>query len=176
MSKASAREKRERPKPGASLRTAPLWKTPLPALLLILSIETLCVTWLALANAFGRPALSDIGRFILLLVIAMVYAEGASRVELLRRYIADVTFANASSLWCFAAALTLPIGLAGAFAAVLYAHNVAGVIRSQTGRAFPVVYVAATEIVATMVAAELVTRYDVGQDNLARGLVGAARR
>jgi diguanylate cyclase (GGDEF)-like protein len=174
MSKASAREKRERPKPGASLRTAPLWKTPLPALLLILSIETLCVTWLALANAFGRPALSDIGRFILLLVIAMVYAEGASRVELLRRYIADVTFANASSLWCFAAALTLPIGLAGAFAAVLYAHNVAGVIRSQTGRAFQVVYVAATEIVATMVAAELVTRYDVGQDNLARGLVGAA--
>jgi diguanylate cyclase (GGDEF)-like protein len=165
---------RKSAKPGASLRTGPLWKTPLPALALILSIETLCVTLLVVANVFSRPDLSDIGRFILLLVIAMAYAEGASRVELLRRYIADVTFANASSLWCFAAALTLPIGLAGAFAAVLYGHNLAGVIRSQTGRAFQVVYVASTEVLATMVAAALVTHYGAGQTHLAQGFVGAA--
>jgi diguanylate cyclase (GGDEF)-like protein len=176
MSEASARRDgagRRRPKFRTSLKNAPLWKTPLPALILILSIDTLCVTWLALANAFGRPALSDIGRFILLLTIALAYSEGARRVEVLRRYIADVTFANASSLWCFAAALTLPIGLAGTFAAVLYSYSVIGVVRGQGGRPFQAIYVASTEIIATMVAAQVVTHYHAGQSHLAHGLVGA---
>jgi diguanylate cyclase (GGDEF)-like protein len=173
MSTASTRAGSGRPKRAGLVGNSALLKTPLPALLLILSVEAACVTWLGLANVFARPTVSDLGRFILLLVIALAYAEGARRVELLRRYIADVTFANASSLWCFAAALTLPVGLAGAFAAALHVHNAVGVLRNGGSRAFQVVYVAATEIAATMVAAQVVAHYGAGQTNVGSGLVGA---
>jgi diguanylate cyclase (GGDEF)-like protein len=172
MSTPSARADGRR-KRGGLVRNFALLKTPLPALMLILSVEAACVTWLGLANASIRPAMPDIGRFILLLLIALAYAEGARRVEMLRRYIADVTFANASSLWCFAAALTLPVGLAGAFAAALHLHNAVGVIRSGGTRAFQVIYVAATEIAATMIAAQLIAHYGAGQSNVGSGLVGA---
>lgn len=174
MSSASTRPGLGRPKRTGLVGNFALWKTPLPALVLILSVEAACVTWLGLANILARPALSDIGRFLLLLVIAVAYAEGAGRVELLRRYLADVTFANASSLWCFAAALTLPVGLAGAFALALHLYNAVGVIRSGASRTFQVIYVAATEIAATMVAAQLVAHYAAGQGNVGRGFVGAA--
>ena len=125
-----------RPKFAARVRESALWKTPRSAFALIVSIETLCVTWLCVANLSGLPSVSGLGRFILLFFVALVYAVGANKIELLRRYVAEVTFASVASLWCMAAALILPVGLAGAFAALLYGHALIRIIRTKSGRPF----------------------------------------
>jgi diguanylate cyclase (GGDEF)-like protein len=137
------------------------------------SIETLCVTWLCVANLSGLPSVSGLGRFILLFFVALVYAIGANKIELLRRYVAEVTFAGVASLWCMAAALILPVGLAGAFAALLYGHALFRIIRTKSGRLFQQIYVAATDVLATMAAASVVAYFGAGEGHMSSGLLGA---
>lgn len=138
------------------IRHAAIWTTPRSALAVIVSVEMLCVTWLCLANAFGAYRPSDMGRFVLLFAIAAVYAESGDRIERLRRYVGYVEnslFVNASSLWCLAAALALPVGLAGTFAALLYAHNLLRARRHRATQPYRMIYTGATEVLAAMVAA-----------------------
>jgi diguanylate cyclase (GGDEF)-like protein len=162
-----------RPKLAARVRKTALWKTPRSALVLIVSIETLCVTWLCLANLSGLPSVSGLGRFILLFFVALVYAVGASKIELLRRYVAEVTFTSVASLWCMAAALILPVGLAGAFATLLYGQSFIRTMRTKSGRPFQFIYVASTDVLATMAAASVVAYFGAGEGHMSGGVVGA---
>jgi diguanylate cyclase (GGDEF)-like protein len=141
---------------------------------LIVSVEALCVTLLVFANISERPNLSDIGRFVLLGVIATAYAEGGDRIERLRRYVANTTFINASSLWCLAAALVLPIGLAGAFTALLYAHTLVRAHRHQSARPFQMIYTGATEVAATMAASAIVGAFAADRAALGGNLILAS--
>jgi diguanylate cyclase (GGDEF)-like protein len=164
---------RRRPKLAARMREAALWKTPRSAVLLILSIETLCVTWLVISNALERPGLADFGRFALLFFVAILYTEGANRIELLRRYVAQVTFAGVTSLWTMCAALVLPVGLAGAFAVVLFAYTVGRLIKTRSGTPFRAIYVAASDVTATMAAATVVAYFHAGEGAFANGPIAA---
>lgn len=168
-SSAAGRRDRDGPKRRARLqvrarvRAAPLWKTPRSALVFILSVEALAVTWLFFESAFETVDSSAFGRFCLLILIAIAYAEGGERVEVLRRYVGYVensTISNASGLWCFAAALVLPVGLAGAFVAALYAHVVYRSVRKSTAQPYRMVYTATTEILAAMSASWVASHFD----------------
>lgn len=157
----------------ASTIRASTLKTLQSAAPLIVAAEALCVTWLVIANVVARPTSSDMGRLLLLMIIAGLYAEGGSRIERLRRYVAETTFSNGSSLWCFAAALILPVGLAGAFAAALYGHDLWTGLRERSIRPLKLVYTGSTEILATMSAAAVLANFHTAQGHLARGLLGA---
>jgi diguanylate cyclase (GGDEF)-like protein len=173
MSEAPTRSMRRRgPKLAVRVREAALWKTPRSAVALILSIETLCVTWLFVANIVAPPTVSGLARFVLLFFVALVYAEGANKIELLRRYVAEVTFTSVASLWCMAAAIILPVGLAGAFAALLHSHSLVRIIRSKSGRPFQAFYVASTDIMATMAAGSVLAYFGVGNGHIS-GSLGA---
>jgi diguanylate cyclase (GGDEF)-like protein len=146
-----------------------MWKTPRSALLLILSAELACVTWLITANVYGPPGMSDLGRVLLVFLVAAVYSEGGDRIERLRRYVGYVentTFINASSLWCFAAALVLPPQLAGVVAVGIYAHALFRAKRHHAARQFRMIYTGTTEVLATMTAA-LVFQAVAGDGGLA---------
>ena len=157
----------------AGVRDLALWKTPRSALVLILSTETLAVTWLFIANMNERPGLADFGRFALLLFVALVYTEGANRIELLRRFVAQVTFANVTNLWTMTAALVLPIGLAGTLATVLGGYNVVRLVRSRSGTPFRATYVATSDVLATLSVASLLAFTHAGHADFANGPVAA---
>jgi diguanylate cyclase (GGDEF)-like protein len=154
-----------------------MWKTPRSPLAFILSVEALCVTWLVLANASGPPALADIGRFFLLFAVAAVYAEGGDRVERLRRfvgYVENSTIVTASSLWCCAAALILPVGAAGVFVVCLHAHTLIRANRTRSNQPYRVIYVGATEVLAAMAASAVIGHFVADRAQLGSSLASLA--
>jgi diguanylate cyclase (GGDEF)-like protein len=132
-------------------------------LVIILALEALSVTWLSLANAYESVSLSDLRGFGILLGVSFVYIEAGARIERLRRfvdYVQNSTFANAASLWCFASALVLPIGLAGAFTAVIYTWIVIRSVRARAATPHRLIYTATTEVLAAMCAAAVISAFD----------------
>jgi diguanylate cyclase (GGDEF)-like protein len=163
-----------RRRPVRWLREFALWKTPRSPLVTILSVEIACVTSLVFANVYGSASSSDLQRFVLLFCVAAAYAEGGDRIERFRRFIGsgDIpTFANAASLWCFAGALTLPVGLAGAFAALIYAHTLIRSHRHRSAQPYRLVYTGVTEICAAMTAALVLAAIQGGQSGLGQSLL-----
>ena len=162
-----------RRKPSRWLRELALWKTPRSPLVIILSVEIACVTSLVLANVFGEVNSSDLQRFALLFCVAAAYAEGGDRIERFRRFIGsgDIpTFANAASLWCFAGALTLPVGLAGLFAALIYAHTLIRAQRHRSAQPYRMIYTGTTEVSAAMCATLVFAAVQGGYDGLGQSL------
>lgn len=157
----------------AKVRAAPLWKTPRSALLLILAVEALAVTWLIVASSHEHFGMTSFGRFALLFFVALVYTEGANRLELLRRYIARVTFSGIANLWTMSAALVLPVGQAGEFSALLSLVIIASAIRARTGPLFRTVFVRATDLIATMAAAAVLAAFGEGEGGFSRGALAA---
>jgi diguanylate cyclase (GGDEF)-like protein len=150
-----------RPKTGARIRSAAIWKTPRSSLVLILSVEALCVTWLALANAYGTPDMSDVGRFILLSALALVYAEANGRIERVRRFMGGAgnsILAGASSLWCFTAVLILPAGLAGGIAVIIYIEALLRNHRHRLVVPHRLVYSGAADLAAVLAAASVLSQ------------------
>lgn len=153
----------------AKVRAAPLWKTPRSALVLILAVETLAVTWLVLENGRLPFEMPSLGRFALLFFVAFLYTEGANRLELLRRYVSQVSFAGVSSLWTMSAALVLPVGLAGDFVALLSVLMVVSALRTHSASLFRTIFVRATDVVATMTAATILEQFDAGTGRFSAG-------
>lgn len=139
-----------------------LWKTPRLPLVMILTVEALSVVWLGLANRYESVSTSDLQRFGILLGISLVYIEAGTRIERLRRFVdyaQNSTFINAASLWCFAAALVLPVGLAGAFTAITYTWIVVRAVRARAATPHRLIYTATTEVLAAMCAASVIAAF-----------------
>ena len=149
-------------KVAGEVRSAAIWKTPRSFLVFILSVETLCVTWLVVANLLVPAGFGDVGRFALLLGINIAYAEGNARIERLSRFLGSAggrAVAGSASLWCVTAALVLPVGLAGAFTLALYAQLIVRALGSKSSQPYRIVFTAATEIAATMAACTLIAQF-----------------
>ncbi|HEY2300112.1 MAG TPA: GGDEF domain-containing protein [Jatrophihabitans sp.] len=103
-----------------------------------------------------------------------MYAEGGDRVERFRRFIGSAdnpTFGNAASLWCFAGALTLPVGLAGVFAALIYAHTLLRAHRHQSAQPYRMIYTGSTEVAAAMAASLVLSTIQGSGDGLGGSLL-----
>src|SRR6478609_8095079 len=145
------------------VRDFAMWKTPRSTLAFILSVEAVCVTWLIVGNVFQAPDSSDLRHFALLFVIATLYAEGADRIERLRRfagYVDNSAFVEGSGQWALAAALVLPPGLAGAFVALMYGHTLLRSHRHKSAVPHRITYTGATVLLGVMAASYVVGSFD----------------
>jgi diguanylate cyclase (GGDEF)-like protein len=157
------------------LRGWTLWTTPRVALTLIVSVELAAVICLTITSALTRPTTADMWRFVLLLGIATAYAELGDRVDRMRRYLSasNGTGGNPASLWCLAAAFTLPIGLAGGFAALVYVHALLRAHRHQAAHPHRLTYTGATEVLATFGAAGVISALDPHRSLFGDGTLAA---
>lgn len=153
------------------IRRWALWRTPPAALALIFAVELVAAAALSGALMAGSAGSADLTRFALLFALSAVYAEGADRIDRLRRYLAASaqTSNSVAGLWCFAAALVLPVGLAGCFAVLLYMHTLLRAARHQSALPFRLVYTGATEVLATVAAGGVVLALDPGRHLVADG-------
>ncbi len=133
-----------------------LWRTPARPLTLILSVEALCLTVLALLATQIRLESADLGHFALLFAIAVLYASLGDRFDRIRRFLLTDKMGNAATLWCFAAALVLPVALAGIFTAAVYGHALLRAAPHKAARVHRLVYTASTEVLATIAAAGVI--------------------
>lgn len=146
----------------AWVRDAGLWQNSGGTLALILSVEALTVGWLLAASASQSLTWSDGLRFAILLAMAAVYAECGGRIERLRSFVCSdgAVFSTATSLWCFAASLTLPVGLAGCFAVAVYGHAMVHLVRNDSVTPFRFVYTTATGVLGTLASATIVQYFN----------------
>ena len=151
-----------------------LWQTPGRPLGFILCIELLAVIVLAASNAVDHATGVEVARFVGLTALAALYSEATDRIERFRRYLAASvgTAGNASSLWCFTAALVLEPGFAAAFTALLYAHTLVRAHRHQAGHPYRLIYTGSTEVLATFGAAIVITHVDPSGHLSGSGAVG----
>jgi diguanylate cyclase (GGDEF)-like protein len=98
------------------------WTLPRAARWYVTAVEAAAVA-VVVAEAFHGPVtLPQLRIFGILVVLGIVEAESARRVERIRRRLADAPHINMTSVWTFAAVLTLPAALAALVAVLLYTH------------------------------------------------------
>jgi diguanylate cyclase (GGDEF)-like protein len=159
----------------ARARDWSLWSTPKVALALIVAVDVAAVIGLTITATQTSPTTADIWRSVLLFVLAATYAEVGDRVDRLRRYLSasNGTGGNPASLWCLAAACTLPVGMAGGFAVLVYAHALLRAHRHRGAYPHRLAYTGATEVLATLAAAALIDRFDANRSLFGDGTVAA---
>lgn len=153
----------------AHIRDAALWKTPRSPRAFILSVETLCVTWLVVANFVTVADSADLWRFVLLFCLAALYGEGGDRIERLRKfagYTENGVEVEGSTHWCVAAALVLPPGLAGGFVVLVYLHALVRGRRHASQVPHRLIYTGATGVVAAMTASTMLDQFGVARTSL----------
>jgi diguanylate cyclase (GGDEF)-like protein len=157
------------------VRGWPLWRTPPRPLAIILAVEVLAFAGVIGALYAERVASADLVRFGVLVALAAVYGEGADRVDRLRLYLSGPAGLSSAAmgLWSFAAALVLPIGLAGTFAVLVHAHTLWRVVRQRSGQPFRLIYTAATEVLAVLAASGVVMALVPGRAVMSGGWLGA---
>jgi len=99
---------------------------------------------------------TDLIRVAVLVVLAIGYAESATRIDRLKRYLGSgKAFSNQTSVWTFAAVLILPTGWAAVLVALLYAHALLQRRRDKSGHPYRVVFTAATVMLSVLAAGTL---------------------
>src|SRR6185437_17091723 len=89
-----------------------LWSTPRALRAYVLVIEAVVLLSAATLLAMNpTPTGSDLGRFALLLLLAMGFEEISSRIAQLRAKLAIHRHVDMTSVWTFAAAVALPAAL-----------------------------------------------------------------
>ncbi len=97
------------------------------------------------------PTAGDWLRFGVLLVIGVAQAELSRRTERMRRYLASTVHVNMTSVWIFAGAVDLPVGLAVTLTVLLFVHLWERIWRQLASRpAHRVVYTATTVVLSVL--------------------------
>jgi diguanylate cyclase (GGDEF)-like protein len=135
-----------------------LWRLAPSARLALITADVLAVVLtvvgLVAVTPPDAPAWMRAG---LLLAVAIGYALITTRVELIRTYQAanGDSFANVTSVWVIAAALTLSPGYAALVNMLIVAYTVAWQIRTKSSKPHRVIFVGAAGVLATLAAATL---------------------
>jgi diguanylate cyclase (GGDEF)-like protein len=100
----------------------------------------------------GRPSTGgDWLRFGVLLTVGVAQAELSRRTERMRRFLASTVHVNMTSVWIFAGAVDLPLGLAITLTVVLFAHLWERIWRQLASRpAHRVIYTATTVVLSVL--------------------------
>ncbi len=93
----------------------------------------------------------DLGRFALLAVLGLGYAEASDRVERFKRYLGkDGIWSNHTSVWAFAGVLVLPGAYAAMLVLLIYAQQLLLGHRHQSVHPHRVVFITSTMVLATL--------------------------
>jgi len=142
--------------PALSVRRWSLWSIPGPARCFMLLVEAVAVALTVFLLWTQSVSHTDLIRVAVLVVLAIGYAESATRIDRLKRYLGSgKAFSNQTSVWTFAAVLILPTGWAALLAALLYAHALLQRRRDKSGHPYRVVFTAATVMLSVLAAGTL---------------------
>lgn len=136
-------------------RSFPTWKIreiPAAARTLIAAVELGCLVAFALAVHALHSRPEYLVRWAVLAVLSVVYAEIASRMDRMRRYLSAGAHISMTSVWAFAAVLTLPAAYAGSLVALLFGYSNWRRRRQRSIFAHRAIYTAATGILAALAA------------------------
>lgn len=99
-----------------------LWRQPRRLVAYFLGAESLAVgltAWFALSDNITARHWAA---FAILTAMALLQTELSHTIEKARRLIANAPHVNMTTVWCYAAVVTLPPVLAGALVVIVYAH------------------------------------------------------
>jgi diguanylate cyclase (GGDEF)-like protein len=134
-----------------------LWKVPGPALKIILAVEIVALVWLVLAVVRADVTERVLGRTALLCLLAVVFAVTSHSVDRFRRFLgSDRSWVDATSVWAFAAVLSLPAGFAALVVLPGLLHLLLRTRRQESAHPHRIVFTAATMVLATLVASSVV--------------------
>ena len=140
--------------PVGRVRRWSLWSLPRLALSYILIVELVTVCLMTAALRDTRLSLLDLGRFAVLGGVAVLYAEGANRLEQSKRYLGhERIWSNHTSVWAFAGVLVLPGAYAAVLVVLVYAQHLLHGYRYHSVRPYRTVFTTATMVLATLAAA-----------------------
>jgi diguanylate cyclase (GGDEF)-like protein len=143
--------------PLANVRTWPLWSAPSAMRYAVLSVDALTCVIAAYIVAVTNPTSSAVGRWLLLVGLALAFEEVSTRVQRLRVRLASYSHVDLTSVWTFAGVVVLPTGLA-----ILLVIAICGYMwfrheRSTGMRAYRQVYGAAAVILACLAGRAVLT-------------------
>jgi len=142
--------------PALSVRRWSLWSIPGSARCFMLLVEAVAVALTVFLLWIQSVSHTDLIRVAVLGVLAIGYAESATRIDRLKRYLGSgKAFSNQTSVWTFAAVLILPTGWAAVLVALLYAHALLQRRRDKSGHPYRVVFTAATVMLSVLAAGTL---------------------
>lgn len=98
-----------------------LWTVPLGARLLIVTVELAALLGLVAAARDFHLTGYAIARWVLIVLLSLLHAEAAARIEQMRRYLVASVHITMTSVWAFAAVIALPTIYAATLVAVLFA-------------------------------------------------------
>ena len=157
-----------------SVRRWALWTIPTPARLFMLLSEVVAAAITITLLLVQPVSPTDLLRVAVLAVLAIGYAEGTARIERLKRYLCSgKTFSNQVSVWICAGVLTVPAGWAAVLVTLIYSHVLLQRHREKSNHAYRVTFTAATEILAALAAAGVLSAAG-GGDALRGGLLAPA--
>lgn len=132
------------------IRRWPVWSLPPAALSLAMTVEALALVFIGLDVIAlpGDAIVESAPRGLVLLVIAIAYAELSRRTERARRRLNSSNHVDMSSIWIAAAAVALPISAAVATTALIRSHLYVRVGRHANVPIFKEVYSSATVVLA----------------------------
>ena len=132
---------RGRPSVVGRVRRWSLWSLPRVAVWYFLAVELLTLALLTVVLAYAHVTSVDLGRFALLAVLGLGYAEASDRVERFKRYLVkDGIWSNHTSVWAFAGVLVL----------LIYAQQLWLGHRHQSVHPHRVVFITSTMVLATL--------------------------
>ena len=140
-----------RPSVVGRVRRWSLWSLSRAAVCYFLAVELLTLVLLTVVLAHAHVASLDLGRFALLAVLGLGYAEVSDRVERLKRYIVnDGIWSNHTSVWAFAGVLVLPGAYAALLVFLVFAQQLWLGHRYQSVHPYRVVFIASSMVLATL--------------------------
>jgi len=140
--------RREYPNLASRIRSWELWSVPAPVRRCLLAVELL-VALAAIGTLAGqRFTVAELARLLLVLGLALGFEELAIRVSRLRSRLAASSHVDMTSVWTFAGAVVLPLGLLAPLAIVVVANSWLRHHRSTGYRAYRMAYAAAAIIAA----------------------------
>jgi diguanylate cyclase (GGDEF)-like protein len=172
---------------GRALRSAhswALWTTSVPARMYVLTVEAVVLGVVVVAVMQVQWDPTPARHLAVLLTLSLGYAAAVDRITMLRRYLQlgdkSTVWTNQTSIWTFAAALTLPLSYAVVLVLAIYGRILIRGWRQQTIRTYRVVFAIATTLIGVCAAAGLAhiaasTAIGVSSNSLRPNLVTAGQ-
>lgn len=127
-----------------------LWDTRTALIVFVLGVE-IAVAGAVADAASSRISTSALVRFAVLLAVGIVFEETSRRVADLRLRVANLSYFDMSSVWTFAAALILPVGLVALLVVLLRYHMWIRYQRRTRNQVYRHVYTCAVIVLCCLV-------------------------
>jgi diguanylate cyclase (GGDEF)-like protein len=129
-----------------------LWQAPRRALITILLTELVMLVGLAIAAPAATFSGHHLGQWAVLVGLSIVYSELSARVERMRRFLNSAGHISMTSVWSFAAVLTMPPLYSASLIGVLFGYNAWQRRKVQVIRPHRVFFNTSTAVVAALAA------------------------